>query len=107
MQKGDKTEQEPRGESRNIGDCEETEARGRQVTQGIHSSAAIMVSFLRLTLQMSCGNLSYKSQLKLTTKPVVVPGPSKLSLETIAAPPGSGKPSLTIMLKESSSNYFC
>lgn len=72
--------------------------RGRQVAQGIHSFAAITAPFLRLTLQMSCGNPSYKSQLKLTTKPVAVPSPSKLSLKTITAPPNSAKLSLTVML---------
>lgn len=68
------------------------------MAQGIHSFAAIMVPFLRLTLQMSCGNPSYKSQLKLTTKPVAVPSPSKLSLKTITAPPSPAKLSLIIML---------
>lgn len=71
--------------------------KGRQVAQGIHSFAAIMASFLRLTLQMPCGNPSYKSQLKLTTKPVAVPGPFKLSLKIITAPPSWAKPSLTVM----------
>ncbi len=64
--------------------------RGRQVPQGIRSFAAFMFQFLRLTLQMSHGNPSNKSQLKLTTKPVVS-SPSKLSLKTISAAPSTAK----------------
>lgn len=86
----------------------------RWVAQGIHSFAVILVPFLRLTLQMSCGNPSYKSQLKLTTKPVAVPSPSKLSLKTITTRPSSAKLSLTIMLdkllwdsQKYSTNTFC
>lgn len=49
--------------------------RGRWVAQGIYSFAAILVPFLRLTLQMSCGNPSYKSQLKTYHKACGSPQP--------------------------------
>lgn len=38
---------------------------GREVTQGIHSFVVIMVPFLRLTLQMSCGES--RQQIKAET----------------------------------------
>lgn len=53
------------------------------MAQGIHSFAASAVPFLRSTLRMSCGNPSYKSQLRLSPQSLrrPPPSPSKLSLK--------------------------
>lgn len=65
--------------------------RGKQVAQGVHYSVVFMVPFLRVTLQMLCGNLSNKSQLKITAKLLAVPRPSK------TPPPCPAKPSLIFL----------
>lgn len=91
------------------------------MAQGIHSFAASAVPFLRSTLRMSCGNRSYKSQLRLSPQSLRRPPPPQpiqtISKKTITAPPqpaGRAKPSLMmkfdVLLQQSPKNprnTFC
>lgn len=89
------------------------------MAQGIHSFAASVVPFLRSTLRMSCGNRSYKSQLRLSPQSLRRPPQpiQTISKKTITAPPqpaGRAKPSLMmkfdVLLQQSPKNprnTFC
>lgn len=72
------------------------------MAQGIHSFAASAVPFLRSTLRMSCGNPSYKSQLRLSPQSLRRPPQpiQTISKKTITAPPQPGRPAKpSLMMK--------